>query len=152
MRLKVLNTHHLLEKARHQNEKTESTQRLLIPTPMNLQWTLLVPQSYFPRFGLLGAYSTKQTWRRNAGGKTEYKWFHDLEINTSAFCNSELPRLPRPERDRARMERNRVHQLQIHITELTSLDTTIRLLNMHRSVAEIKTHIYTFKPYWKISV
>lgn len=38
----------------------------------NTQLILLVLQSLFPRSGLLGAYSTKQT-RRNKGGKIHFK-------------------------------------------------------------------------------
>lgn len=40
-----------------------------------LSLMLLVPQSYFPRFGLLGAQCARQTWRNDVG-KTDLKWLH----------------------------------------------------------------------------
>lgn len=91
LRPKVLSTSHPLEKKNRTLKWRKKTQvRMLQNCLFQHQLILLVLQSLFPRYGLLGAYSTKQTWR-NKGGKIHFKWFHELELNTTAFITQKFP-------------------------------------------------------------
>lgn len=90
LRPKVLSTSHPLEKTWHWNEGKKYKWECCKTAYFNTQLILLVLQSLFPRSGLLGAYSTKQTWR-NKGGKIHFKWFHELELKTTAFITQKFP-------------------------------------------------------------
>lgn len=71
---------------------------------------------------------------KNEGDKTDFKWFHDLDFNIAAFITQNFP-ASQIQKKSAKKWR----ETENPVTEFASLDTTIRLLNMHRNVAEIKT-------------